>query len=257
MADLSSASLEYMKDFFRRYYAPNNAVIVVAGAARSDAVRLAVRQAFADIPHAPSIAGPIPPTFIAHDTVMVAEGQQQLPHTQSGHRSRDLDSDLDSDRAATSPAHGQPFVREHPPALGASPRLEGPVARAGRLANGLSVHVVKQHLFPLVQIVASLSGGSRLDGARPGIAAFTANNVDEGAGERGSGTSAPAPKSLAASAAGQHQSRNRCPPAPATPDHRCPTPTAAHPGLSRRQAGCRTVGDQCRMARRRPSLSPS
>ena len=171
MADLSPASLEYVKDFFRSYYAANSAVIVVAGAERSDVVRLAVRQAFADIPHAPSFTDPIPPTFIAHDTVMVAEGQQQLPHTQSGHRSRDLDSD----RAATSPAHGQPFVREHPPALGASPRLEGPVARAGRLANGLRVHVVKQHLFPLVQIVASLSGGSRLDGARPGIAAFTAN----------------------------------------------------------------------------------
>lgn len=223
MADLSSASLEYMKDFFRRYYAPNNAVIVVAGAARSDAVRLAVRQAFADIPHAPSITGPIPPTFIAHDTVMVAEGQQQLPHTQSGHRSRDLDSD----RAATSPAHGQTFVREHPPALGASPKLVGPVARAGRLANGLSVHVVKQHLFPLVQIVASLSGGSRLDGARPRIAAFTDNMLDEGAGERGSGTSAPAPKSLAASTAGQHLSRNRCPPCPPCPRYpRSPAPHA-------------------------------
>ena len=39
MADLSAASLEDVKDFFRRYYAPNNATLVVAGDVRVDSVR--------------------------------------------------------------------------------------------------------------------------------------------------------------------------------------------------------------------------
>ncbi len=79
MADLSAASLEDVKDFFRRYYAPNNAVIVVAGDVHSDSVRAAVRQAFSDIPRGPAITRPAPPAFTVHDTVMVAEDQVQLP----------------------------------------------------------------------------------------------------------------------------------------------------------------------------------
>ncbi|MFP5354517.1 MAG: M16 family metallopeptidase [Gemmatimonadota bacterium] len=79
MADLSAASLDDVKDFFRRYYAPNNAVIVVAGAVKADSVRAAVRQAFADIPRGPAITRPAPPSFTLRDTVMVAEDQVQLP----------------------------------------------------------------------------------------------------------------------------------------------------------------------------------
>lgn len=79
MADLSAASLEDVKDFFRRYYAPNNAVIVVAGAVKSDSVRAAMRRAFADIPRGPAITRPAPASFTVRDTVMVAEDQVQLP----------------------------------------------------------------------------------------------------------------------------------------------------------------------------------
>ncbi len=79
MADLSAASLDDVKDFFRRYYAPNNAVVVVAGAVRSDSVRAAVRAAFADVPRGPAITRPAPPPFTVRDTVMVAEDQVQLP----------------------------------------------------------------------------------------------------------------------------------------------------------------------------------
>ncbi|MBK8056323.1 MAG: insulinase family protein [Gemmatimonadetes bacterium] len=79
MADLSAASLDDVKDFFRRYYAPNNAVIVVAGAVRSDSVRAARRQAFGDIPRGPAITRPAPAAFTVRDTVLVAEDQVQLP----------------------------------------------------------------------------------------------------------------------------------------------------------------------------------
>ena len=79
MADLSAASVEEVKVFFRRYYAPNNAVIVVAGDVSSDSVRAAVHQAFADIPRGPAITRPAPPSFTVRDTVLVAEDQVQLP----------------------------------------------------------------------------------------------------------------------------------------------------------------------------------
>jgi zinc protease len=79
MADLSAASLDDVKDFFRRYYAPNNAVIVVAGAVRADSVRAAVRTAFGDIPRGPAIDRPTPAPFTLRDTVIIAEDQVQLP----------------------------------------------------------------------------------------------------------------------------------------------------------------------------------
>lgn len=79
MADLSAASLDDVKDFFRTYYAPNNAVIVVAGAVKTDSVRRAVRQMFSEIPRGPAITRPTPAPFTIRDTVIVAEDRVQLP----------------------------------------------------------------------------------------------------------------------------------------------------------------------------------
>ncbi len=79
MADLSAASLDDVKGFFRTYYAPNNAVIVVAGAVKTDSVRRAVRRMFSDIPRGPSITRPTPAPFTVRDTVMVAEDRVQVP----------------------------------------------------------------------------------------------------------------------------------------------------------------------------------
>lgn len=79
MADLSAASLEDTKEFFRKYYAPNNAVIVVAGDVKTDSVRRAVRLMFADIPRGPAITRPAPAPFTVRDTTIVAEDRVQLP----------------------------------------------------------------------------------------------------------------------------------------------------------------------------------
>ncbi|MGQ0642093.1 MAG: M16 family metallopeptidase [Gemmatimonadaceae bacterium] len=79
MADLSAASLEDVKEFFRTYYAPNNATIVVAGAVKADSVRRHVRQLFADIPRGPGITRNAPPAFTVKDTFVVAEDRVQLP----------------------------------------------------------------------------------------------------------------------------------------------------------------------------------
>jgi zinc protease len=79
MADLTAASLEDVKDFFRRYYAPNNATIVVAGDVKPDEVRALVRKYFSDIPRGPALDRPAPAPFVVRDTAIVLEDRVQLP----------------------------------------------------------------------------------------------------------------------------------------------------------------------------------
>lgn len=80
MADLSAASVDDVKDFFRQYYAPNNAVITVAGAVTRDAVLALVRKYFGSIPRGPAIDRPVPvQPQLAADTAVVLEDRVQLP----------------------------------------------------------------------------------------------------------------------------------------------------------------------------------
>jgi zinc protease len=80
MADLTAASLEDVKDFFRRYYAPDNTTMVVAGDVKSDSVRRLVHGWFERIPRGPSISRPTPPGFsLQHDTTATLEDRVQLP----------------------------------------------------------------------------------------------------------------------------------------------------------------------------------
>jgi zinc protease len=78
MADLSAASVDDVKDFFRKYYAPNNATLVVAGDVKADDVRALVRQYFSDIPRGPAIERPAPAAFTVRDTAVTLEDRVQL-----------------------------------------------------------------------------------------------------------------------------------------------------------------------------------
>ena len=84
MADLSAASLEDVKEFFRKYYAPNNASIVIAGDVNTDSVRRIVRKYFGDIPRGPAITRTTPAPFTVRDTGIVAEDRVQLPRLYLG-----------------------------------------------------------------------------------------------------------------------------------------------------------------------------
>lgn len=64
MADLNAASLEDVKGFFRQYYTPSNAVLVVAGDVSTAQVRQLATQYFGWIPRGPEVTRPnvpIPP----------------------------------------------------------------------------------------------------------------------------------------------------------------------------------------------------
>ncbi|HWK89258.1 MAG TPA: pitrilysin family protein [Longimicrobium sp.] len=53
MDDLSAASLDDVRSFFQTYYAPNNAVLVIAGDIDVDQAKALVRKHFGDIPRGP------------------------------------------------------------------------------------------------------------------------------------------------------------------------------------------------------------
>ncbi|MEO8200123.1 MAG: pitrilysin family protein [Gemmatimonadota bacterium] len=80
MADLSAASLDDTKNFFRQYYAPNNAVLSVAGDVSAADVKTLAQQYFGEIPRGPAITRPVAPAFtLARDTMVMLEDRVQLP----------------------------------------------------------------------------------------------------------------------------------------------------------------------------------
>jgi zinc protease len=81
MADLSAAALEDVKQFFRTYYAPNNATLAIAGDFNRDSVKVWVERYFGEIPRGPAMP-PRPATRevrIPKDTFLVMEDKVQLP----------------------------------------------------------------------------------------------------------------------------------------------------------------------------------
>jgi predicted Zn-dependent peptidase len=76
--------------------------------------------------------------------------------------------------------------RSRPPELAPPPPLRVPAAQTTRLANGLELVVVEMHEVPVVDVTLILRAGAVRDpDDLPGLATFTANMLDEGAGARG------------------------------------------------------------------------
>jgi zinc protease len=100
MADLSAASVDDVKEFFRKYYAPNNATIVVGGDVKTAEVKAFVRKYFSDIPRGPRIDRPAPAPFTVRDTTVTLEDRVQLPrlylewHTVKGWHADDAALDI-------------------------------------------------------------------------------------------------------------------------------------------------------------------
>ena len=83
MEDLSAASVEDVTQFFRTYYAPNNAVLVVAGDIDVPQVRELVRRHFGWIPRGPA-APPVrrvevPPLIGREQRIVIEDGDAPAP----------------------------------------------------------------------------------------------------------------------------------------------------------------------------------
>lgn len=81
MTDLSAASLADVQNFFRTYYAPNNATLTIAGDFDPAAAKKLVAEYFGSIPRGPAIQRrtTVPPVVIPRDTFLVLEDRVQLP----------------------------------------------------------------------------------------------------------------------------------------------------------------------------------
>lgn len=84
----------------------------------------------------------------------------------------------------TASSVAQGFDRTRPPALRPPAKLTLPPVHNDRLPNGMKLYVIEMHEVPLVQFSLSFSGGGRLDARSPGMATFTSDMLDEGAGSR-------------------------------------------------------------------------
>ena len=80
MTDLSAASLEDVKQFFRTYYAPNNATLSIAGDVNTAEIRRLVESYFSWIPRGEAVARPqIPVPAIAATRYITREDRVTLP----------------------------------------------------------------------------------------------------------------------------------------------------------------------------------
>jgi zinc protease len=89
LKDLRAATLDDVKNFFRKYYAPNNASISIAGDFNSAEVKQLIEKNFAQIPRGPAIVRKtqIPAPRISRDTFLVLEDKVQLPRLYYGWQS--------------------------------------------------------------------------------------------------------------------------------------------------------------------------
>jgi zinc protease len=80
MTDLSNASADDVKNFFRLYYAPNNATITVVGDFDPKQTKAWIAEYFADIPRGQAITRPtVPLVTLPSEKRLVYEDRVQLP----------------------------------------------------------------------------------------------------------------------------------------------------------------------------------
>lgn len=80
LADLSAASMDDVKGFFRQYYVPNNASLVIAGDFDPKQARALVEKHFGPIPKGADITRPNPPLpKVSGETRKTFEDSVQLP----------------------------------------------------------------------------------------------------------------------------------------------------------------------------------
>ena len=154
MEDLDAASLDDVREFFATYYAPNNAVLTIAGDFETDAALAMAERHFGGIAPNPALPAPpsveIAPTLGAQVRVTVPD-QVPLPRIYEAYRVAPYGTDAFDAFDVTADILGS----------GRASRLYAALVREQRLAQDVSVFV-----FPIV-------GGAAMFAlwvtARPGV----------------------------------------------------------------------------------------
>jgi zinc protease len=155
MEDLDSAGLEDVREFFRTFYTPDNAVLVLVGAVEAERGFELADRYFGEIPlgpGAPQVTAPtVPPSAEARETIY---DNVQFPRVYLFHHA---------------PAFGQPGfeaadVLSYPLALGKSSKLYRKLVYEQRIAQDVAAQVWPTEDCGISFIVAT---------ARPGVEAET------------------------------------------------------------------------------------
>ena len=154
MEDLSAASLDDVGEFFATYYAPNNAVLTLAGDFETDAALEMIRRHFGPIP--PNASLPPPPDMsvdprLGSDVRVTIPDQVPLPRIYHAHRAPPFGTDAFDALDVAADVLGS----------GRASRLYARLVRDEHLAQDVSVL-----LFP---IVGGASMFSLWVTARPGV----------------------------------------------------------------------------------------
>ena len=154
MEDLSAASLDDVREFFATYYAPNNAVLTLAGDFEPDAAVELIARHFGAIPPNPALP-PAPDMTVApkigRDVRVTVPDQVPLPRIYLAHRVAPFGTD----------AHDAFDVAADILGSGRASRLYAALVRERRVAQDVSVFV-----FPIVGGAAMFSLWVT---ARPGV----------------------------------------------------------------------------------------
>jgi zinc protease len=154
MEDLSAASLDDVREFFATYYAPNNAVLTIAGDFEADAALGMVERHFGPIPANPSLPPPpqvAVPERIGEPVRVTVPDQVPLPRIYLAHRIAPFGTDAFDALDVAADVLGS----------GRASRLYATLVRERRLAQDISVFV-----FPIVGGASMLAMWVT---ARPGI----------------------------------------------------------------------------------------
>jgi zinc protease len=154
MEDLSAASLDDVREFFGTYYAPNNAVLTVAGDFETEPALVMIERHFGPIPANPALPPPpdmsVPPR-IGTDVRVTVPDRVPLPRIYLAHRAPPFGSDAFDTMDVTADLLG----------TGRASRLYASLVREQRLAQDATAFT-----FPIV-------GGASMFTfwvtARPGI----------------------------------------------------------------------------------------
>lgn len=151
MEDLEAATVHDVSEFFRTYYAPNNASLAIAGDVDAAEVRELVERYFGDIPRGPEIpqVSP-PPVSLDEDTYVVLEDEVPLPRLYMAWHSPAAFAEGDAalDMAACILAQGK------------SSRLYHRLVYDDQIAQDVSAYQLSQELGSRFMLVAT---------ARPGV----------------------------------------------------------------------------------------
>ena len=171
MADLSAATLDTVKTWFRDKYGPNNAVLVLAGDVDVATARRLVEKQFGDIPRGPvnTPAAASVPTLPAPKTEVMKDRVAQTRI----YRTWAVPGMLDKDAAALDVAAS---------VLGglSSSRLDNILVRKEQLATAVAAYYRPYHRVGMLQITADVKPGGNADAVAARLDQIVADYIRTG-----------------------------------------------------------------------------